>query len=187
MSRRRADAAVRRSRRLTFALLAAALVGAGCSESVEWREFRWEGAGFAVLLPARPSKDTRSVKLGAVTLDLTLFRTEPDGSAVAIGYADLPAGLAPAARLQLLEQARDAFLANVGATERTSEAVALAGHPGLAFRGTGAVNAAGKRLVVAGRVYATDRRFYQQLMIAPAGHPIERDATLFFGSLRLIE
>jgi hypothetical protein len=169
---------------LAAGFIGAAVLGA-CSPAIEWREFRWEEGGFAALLPARPSKETRSVQLGEVALKLTLFRTEPGGAAVAVGFAELPSELSATARLALLARARDAFFANVGVRDGVSEAVVLEGFPGLSFRGEGP--ATNTRLVVSGRVYATDRRFYQLLMIAPPDHLVQADAGLFLGSLRFLK
>lgn len=192
---------VRRASRAARVIALGVLIGlAACSSAIEWREFRWDDGGFAVVLPAKPTRDRRPVTVDGQSLELTLFRTEPAGAAVAVAYADLPATLDGPARDRLLAGARDALLANIGqAPPGKSAPVTLDGAPGLQFEGEGIPPAGpprgepGKtaplppRLAIAGRVFATSSRFYQLVMIAPIGHPVLADQSLFLSSLRLLK
>jgi hypothetical protein len=54
-------------------LLAAAVALASCSGPLDWREFRWDEGGFSVLLPGKPDKNTRAVKIGERSVEMTLF------------------------------------------------------------------------------------------------------------------
>lgn len=177
---------------------------AGCSPEVDWREFQWEAGRFQVLLPARPADETREITLGPNgewQLRLTLFSARVPGAVVAVGYADLPGisnvpgisgipgPLDAAARLRLLAAARDGFLKNADASASNSVPVALEGQPGaigLEFRGN--VNNAkpgNQPMVIVGRVYATEQRFYQLLYVGPSDHRAAQDLDLFLNSLRL--
>lgn len=169
-------------RMLVIALLTA--LAAACTPGLDWREFSWDDGGFAVLLPGKPTKETRIVQIGGRALTLTLFRTEPAGAAVAVGFAELPVALDADGRARLLADARDALLKNVGASGG-GDATVIEGFPGLAFHGAGTGGA--NKLMIAGRVYATDRRFYQLLFIGPPDLPIVADLPLFFGSFRLVK
>jgi hypothetical protein len=156
---------------------------AGCYAAFDWREFTWNAGGFSVLLPGKPSRESREAAIGAQRLTLEVFSLRVEGAVFGVGWADLPQGLDDAARARLLADARDGLYRNVGATPGEERIVSVGGHVAREFRGEGTRD--GKALGIAGRVLATDRRFYQLLVIAPASTMGTIDVPLFLGSLKL--
>ncbi len=174
---------------LVFArmLALAATIAAGfsaCSPALDWRDFTWPDGGFSVLLPARPTPETREISVGPLRLDMHLFSASVAGDVYAAGYAELPAGMDGAARERLLGDAQTAFARNVGGTAEALQHNAVAGFPCRQFSVAGT---SGRRAVrLTARVCVTDRRFYQLVHIGPPEHAATADVPLFLGSFKLV-
>jgi hypothetical protein len=181
---RRVRLPVSRERRGLAAALAL-VCSAACSPTLDWRDFSWPEGGFGVLMPAKPSEETRAVSIGPAHLNLHLFSASAGGNAYAAGYADIPATIDTAARERLLDDAQAAFARNVGAAAAPPARNQLAGFPCRQFGVTG--TSKGHEIRLAGRVCATDRRFYQLVYIGPADREREADIGLFLGSLKLLQ
>jgi hypothetical protein len=171
------------ARRLTFIIVALVWLTA-CSPALDWRLFSWPAGGFAALMPAKPSEETREIFIGATRLDMHLFSASAAGNAYAAGYADLPPALDSHARERLLQDAQAGFAHNVGATPGSFEENSIEGFPCRQF--TIAGNASGRSVEVAGRVCTTDRRFYQLVYLGPAENARNADVPLFLASLKLL-
>jgi hypothetical protein len=170
--------------RTAFAVSALALIAA-CSSGLDWRELQWPEGGFAVLLPGRPSKETRPVTIGARTLNLTVLPVRVEPFVFGVGYADLPASLDHAAREQLVIDARDSLLANMSAKATTERSTPLDGFPCREFEAQG--SAEQRTFAMAARVCATDRRYLQLVSLAPQPRAGELDSAVFLGSLKLLK
>jgi hypothetical protein len=173
-----------RRRFLASIVVAAGLLLSGCYAPFDWRQFSWPDGGFTVLLPDKPGRETREVTIGDRKLRMDLFATRVEGATFGIGYADLPEPLDDKQRAALVADARDAFVKNLGGTALEDRLVSLDGFVGREFRTEGTRE--GRKLVMAGRVYATDRRFYQLVFVAPEDKVAGADVTLFLGSLKLV-
>jgi hypothetical protein len=158
-----------------------ALALAACSDSRDWREFHWPDGEFKVLLPGKPHREAREISIGEFKLAMQLFPIRVEGLTFAAGYAPLPGGMAAGDRAKLLEAARDAFGGNLGAKDLSSKVVMINANPGLAFAGTGERD--GKSLAIAGRVVATDQRFYQAIVVGAATRAGDAEIALFLESL----
>lgn len=156
-----------------------------CFAQFEWREFIWPEGGFSVLLPAKPSQEQRTVTIGNRSLAMTLFPVRVGGVAFGAGYAELPPGMSPAERAQLLADASDAFLRNLKSTPTLNRESKLGSYPAREFQAEGTVE--GKTLVLAGRVAATEQRFYQLIAVGEKEAVEKADVSLFLGSLRLLK
>jgi len=164
--------------------VALALALSGCYAAFDWRTFSWPEGGFSVLLPDKPARESREVTIGQHRLRMDLFATRVEGASFGVGYAPLPPALDDAAREKLLADAREAFVRNVNAEAGEDRSISLDGFSGREFRASG--NRDGRRLVVAGRVIATDQRFHQLIFIAPEDKAANVDVSLFLGSLKLL-
>lgn len=156
-----------------------------CSSGLDWRELQWPEGGFAVLLPTRPSKESRPTRIGEYTLQLTLLPARVEPFVYGAGYADLPTGLDSSARDRLVVAARDSLLKNVAGKPSSERTTKLADFPCQEFEAEGTVEQ--RVLVMAARVCVTDRRYYQLVAIAPKSRAAEMDATLFLRSLKLLQ
>jgi hypothetical protein len=164
-----------------LAILAAALVLAGCSAELDWRELHWEDARLKVMLPGRPAKSARDIVLGGEKLGMQMLQTQMNGMAFGVTYAPLPPGDSNA----LLPMARDALLRNIGGTLLTEREVDVRGTAakGREFTGEGVV--AGTPMLIAARVVAANGRFYQVVFVGRKDRAERVDLPLYLGSLTL--
>lgn len=160
------------------------LVLTACSSGLDWRELQWPEGEFAVLLPARPAKETRPVEIGGHALQLTVLAARVEPLVYGMGYADLPNALDPNERARLLHAAQDSLLANLAAPAKIERNSHLNEFPCREFEVEGAIEQ--RLLTMAARVCVTDKRYYQLVAIAPRQRAAEMDATLFLGSLRML-
>jgi hypothetical protein len=165
-----------------LAALSTALVLAGCSAELDWRELYWEDAKLKVMLPGKPAKAARDVVLGGEKLSMQMLQTQITGMAFGIAYAPLPPG-DPSALLPL---ARDALLRNIEGTLLTEREVDVRGAAtkGREFTGEGVV--AGTPMLVAARVVAANGRFYQVVFVGRKDRAERVDLPLYLGSLTLM-
>lgn len=161
------------------------LLLSACYAAFDWREFSWPEGGFTVLLPDKPARETREVTIGDRKLRMELFATRVEGTNFGVGYAELGEPLDDKARATLVADARDAFVRNVNGSPSEDRLVSLDGYTGREFKATGTRD--GRSYVIAGRVFATDRRFYQLVFVAPEDKASGVDVGLFLGSLKLIK
>ncbi|HSD42943.1 MAG TPA: hypothetical protein VLD36_13880 [Burkholderiales bacterium] len=161
--------------------LGTALLLAGCSAELDWRELHWEDGKLKVMLPGRPTKSEREVVLGGERMALHMLQAQKSGMAFGIAYAPLPAG-DPGA---LLTAARDALLRNIDGKLLTEREVEVRGATGPAREFTGEGVVAGTPMVVAARVVAANGRFYEVVFVGRKDRAEEVDLPLYLGSLTL--
>lgn len=79
-------------------LAAIAVLAAGCSPALDWRQVRPDGWGLVVQMPCRPSQQSRRVALAGPPVDLSLLLCNADGHTFALASADVadPARVGPA-------------------------------------------------------------------------------------------
>ncbi|HWW71252.1 MAG TPA: hypothetical protein VN089_15025, partial [Duganella sp.] len=75
-------------KKFTLALLMAVALSA-CSPQYDWRDYRANDAPYAVLFPAKPASQTRTIKLGDLDVNMTMTAAEVDGVVFAVGSAQL--------------------------------------------------------------------------------------------------
>jgi hypothetical protein len=165
-----------------LAALGAAVLLAGCSAELDWRELHWEDGKVKVMLPGKPTKSEREVVLGGDKIALHMLQTQKSGMAFGIAYAPLPAGDSG----ELLTAARDALLRNIEGKLLAEREVEVRGAPGPAreFLGEGVV--AGTPMVVAARLIAANGRFYEVVFVGRKDRAEEVDLPLYLGSLTLL-
>lgn len=95
------------------AVLAASLLGAllACSPALDWREVRPEGDAVTALLPCRPDKLEREVRVADATLRMRLHACEAAGSTFSLAVVD---GAGPGRVEAVLVALRTSVVANVG-------------------------------------------------------------------------
>lgn len=88
-----------------------ALLAAGCSPSLDWRETRPEGAGVIALFPCRPDRHARTVVVAGGATRMEMLACSTAGATFAVSFMDLaePARVTPA-----LSELRAAALSNIG-------------------------------------------------------------------------
>ena len=137
-------------------LLAGALL-AGCNPAYNWRDYTSEDGRFKALFPAKPAALARTVDLGGLQVEMTMTAAKVDGTTFAVGTAVAPD---PARALAALPAMRLALLRNIGATD-----AAATGDLRVDATGT----AQGAPMHLSGRFEARGSRFYQIIVLGPAG------------------
>lgn len=170
----------RSERRALLAVLCAALTAA-CYPELDWREVGSAESGYAVLLPAKPDRATREVAIGAARVALHMQSVHKDGMAFGAAHADLPPGTGAG---QLLDDARDALVRNIGGRVTSEQALAIAGASGRAFTAEG--SAAGEPMRLAARVIVANDRFFQVVFVGRVGRGTAADVDMFLESFRLL-
>jgi hypothetical protein len=166
--------------RRAVALLAAGLFAA-CYPELDWREFTSPEGRFAVLLPAKPKRDTRTVMLAGAPAKMHMHAVQVAGMAFGVGYADLPQGV-DAARAVI--EGRDALVRNIGGRISGEREVEIQGARGVEFEATGTAD--GEPMRLAARVLASGGRFYQIVLVGRSERAARVDTALFLGSFKLL-
>ncbi|MCP5265811.1 MAG: hypothetical protein H6934_06850 [Burkholderiaceae bacterium] len=171
--------------------MAAALLGA-CSPTYNWREIRPEGGGFAVMVPARPSKMSRAIDLDGLAVTMTMHGARVDPASYTVGVVDLPEDSARV-RAHAVDAMRRGMLRNIGAADdialtATSVPFGAIGATAKARIGATMVRASGRRgdqaLQMVAVFVARGQRAWQAVAI---GSSLPDASTrLFTDSLRLL-
>ncbi|MEM8511686.1 hypothetical protein RCH14_000977 [Massilia sp. MP_M2] len=137
-------------------LLASALLAA-CNPAYNWRDYTSEDGRFKVLFPAKPATLTRTVDLNGLHVEMTMTAAKVDNTTFAVGTGVAPD---PARAQAALPAMRLALLRNIGAPD-------AAATDDLNVDITGAGQGAPMHL--SGRFAANGNRFYQVIVLGPAG------------------
>jgi hypothetical protein len=169
------------------AVLAVAMVSA-CSPKFDWRDYRSNEAPYAVLFPAKPATQTRSISLGGEQVKMQMAAAEVDGVTFAVGSAEMAdAAKAQAAILAM----KTAMVSNIAATitsEKQASAAAASGgtstqQTSMAVEAKGSRN--GEAMLLSGRFMAKDKRVYQVVAIGREKQ-MDKDAVdTFLSSFKL--
>lgn len=157
----------------SFALVGALL--AGCNPTYNWRDVTSQDGHFKALFPAKPSVLARQVDLDGLRVQMTMTAAEIDGATFAVGTALAPdaaraQAALPAMRLALLRNIGAEDAASASASASASNAVsapASASLVGLRVDATG--TGKGAPMHLSGRFEARGARFYQVIVLGPAG------------------
>lgn len=167
------------------ALLLCFLLLAACTPKLDWREFRAEDGGFAVLLPQKPGQAERrfATPMGDVTMKMYSVRI--DETVLGAGFADFAAPVDAHA----LEVMRDALVKSLGGKLASEKPVRSGGPEPVSGREilvTGTLGQGDKAAVVElrARLYARDKRYYQVVLAGKKGAFEASDADLFLESFR---
>lgn len=163
-----------------LAILAVALLS-GCYPELDWREFGSPEGRFAVLLPGKPTHESREVILAGITTQMDMFSVNVPGMAFGIGYADLPPGAEP---VRAVAGGRDALLRNISGRITAERELELHGARGVEFEAVGTARDAPMRL--AARVLVGGGRFYQVVFVGREDRAGAADTALFLSSFKLL-
>ena len=151
----------RRAAACRVALAAGAVLAAGCSPALDWRQVRPDGWGLLAQMPCRPTPQSRGVALAGPPVDLSLMVCTADGHTFALASADMadPARVGPA-------------LLALGATARANvQGVVEAEHPA----------------AVPGMTPQPAARRWQLRGQLPDGQPVREQVLVFAHGLRVFQ
>lgn len=158
--------------------LCSALALAACAPELDWREVSVAEGGFAVLLPGRAQRESRTLETAAGPLTMTLYAHTLKRGTMGVAYIELPS--AQQANAQL-DAARDALLRNIGASKHEEQAVQVGGLPGRQLYAEGL---AGARLRA--RFLVSGTRLYQIAYVGVGDALSMADIDMFLASFRLL-
>jgi hypothetical protein len=151
-----------------------AITLSACSPKYDWRDYRSADAPYAVLFPAKPATQTRTIQLDQLTASMTMTASDIDGVVFAIGVVQLAdAAQAPAA----LTAMQTAMVKNIGGTITSSKQIPTGGVD---------IEASGQAMRLLGRFVAKDKRVYQIVIIGPAQKIEAEPAETFFTSFKFL-
>lgn len=111
--------------RLRLSVLALLAVGlAGCSPTLDWREFVPEGTDLRVAFPCRPDRHARSIPLAGATVRMEMLVCAAAGSTFAVSFADV---VDPARVADSLVNLRDSAIANLRSQDPRRETLRITG------------------------------------------------------------
>ena len=152
-------------------LVLACALAVSAFQSAEWVKVSPVGAGFSVLMPAKPEEEVKPN--GDFTLHL--FSITTDKAIYLAGYGDY----APAIKVSVdaeLTANRDKFLRGLNAALVASKQITLDGHPGLEFTGES------EQASFKSRIYLFGNRVYQAAVAVLSGKTDSANVDRFFDS-----
>jgi len=152
-----------------FVLICALAVGA--FQNAEWIKVSPVGAGFSVLMPAKPEEE---VKPGD-DFTFRLFSITTDEAVYLAGYGEYAPSIKLSADAELTGN-RDKFLRGLNATLLASKQISLDGRPGLEFTGES------EQASFQSRLYLSGNRIYQVAVAVLRGKTGGDNVDRFFAS-----
>jgi hypothetical protein len=176
--------------RILLAALAAFLTAA-CAPEYNWREVRSAEHGYVVMLPAKPASMTRTIRLEALEVPMTMQGARVGDTSFTVAVATLP-DASPETRARAVAAMRAGMVHNLGGTEREAVAVrvrvvdsagaALGEEPGTRVDVEG--RAQGRAVSMRGGFVGRGDLAYQWLVLGPTID--DEQALTFLDSFRLM-
>jgi hypothetical protein len=141
--------------------LATVLQLAACSPALDWRELRPDGSGIALMLPCKPDRHARPLRLAGHSVRMEMLVCSADEATYALAFADLPE---PAAVTAALLELRELAAANIAAPPTLTASLQV---PGMT------PNPQAARVSLAGRL--------------PDGAAVQEQAVFFAKGLRVYQ
>lgn len=143
-------------------LIGATLLLASCTPRHDWREIRSERPPYSVLFPAKPSSQTRDIKLGDIKLAMTMTAVEVDHATYAVGSAELADPAAAKAAMLLI---KTALVAHLNGKIRKEEVIDNAAEHRIDVEAIGTPQ--GEPRIVIARFIAYEKYAYQIVLTGP--------------------
>lgn len=169
------------SRRISFLLPFLFVFLSACSPQYNWREVHGNSVPFTVLMPAKADAFTQTIDLNGTQVAMTMTAADVDGITFAVGTASFPDA---AAAQNALIQMKTALINNIGGKPLA------AAPPGKEFANVQSIPLAatgsdrGKPLKMIGRLYNSDKRAYQVLMVGDPKKMSDDIVETFFTSFQ---
>jgi hypothetical protein len=179
------------NRRLLLPTLFAALLVCGCSTLLAPKWETLSEGGFTAQMPGKPEKQTQTIPTAVGSVTFNTFSVEHRSEAFIVGYNDFPAAaITNADPEQLLNNAKNGAVKNVGGKVTGEKSITMAGNPGKEFVGEGvspAPDSSGKRqeATFTARIYWAKPRLYQVLYIHPKGSASSETGQKFLDSFQI--
>lgn len=153
-----------------------------CTPKFDWREVRGPDAPYVVMLPAKPASQSRSIKLGDITVMMTMTAAEAGDVTFAVGTARLPDA---AAAQTALKSMKTALVRNIGGTirhEKPAPSDSAANMIEIDASGPPGKTTDGQPRVLFARFIAKDLRVYQLVVTGRERAVTQEAVDTFFTS-----
>lgn len=159
------------------------LVPPACTPALDWREVRPPDSGAVLLMPCKPSGQTRRVLLAGKPVVMALHACSANGQTWGLSFADVDD---PARLGEAIEALRSAAAANIGASapgQPTPLAVPGATpHPSSGSLRLSGRQPSGEALQMQLALFAHGSRVFQATVLGP--NRVDDEAEAFFFSIR---
>lgn len=145
--------------------LALMLTLSACSPKYDWREVRGTAAPFVVMLPGKPSAQTRTINLDGTQVAMTMTGAEVDGATFAVGSAELPDAAKAQAALQAM---KTGMIRNISGTVTREKAESNGGQSIIELEASGQPGPGGEARKLSARFVQKGRRVYQVIVLGGA-------------------
>ncbi len=170
------------------AALPAAMLLAGCFNTLDWREFQSDEGHYSVTLPGKTHHEKRTLTTPMGNVTMQMDSTSAGDALFGVGFAEYPKDYLTRANTDaMLDEVRDALVKNIGA--RNFKETPLV-RDGIAGRSIHAEGRSGDRvLALDAHLMFAGGRFYQVVVIGNAGPGrINKDALdTYFNSFRIAQ
>jgi hypothetical protein len=151
-----------------------------CSPKYDWREVRGASAPFVVMLPGKPSTQTRTINLDGTQVAMTMTGAEVDGATFAVGSVELPDAARAQAALQTMKAG---LIRNVGGTVTREKAESSGGQSIIEIDASGPPGPGGARKLSA-RFVQKGQRVYQVIVLGTARPVPQEEIDTFLTSFK---
>jgi hypothetical protein len=152
-----------------------------CSPKYDWREVRGTSAPFVVMLPGKPSTQTRTINLDGVQVAMTMTAAEVDGATFAVGSAELPDAAKAQAALQAM---KTGMIRNVGGTVTREKAESSGGQSIIELDASGPPGSGGDARKLSARFVQKGQRAYQVIVLGGAKPVPQEEVDTFLTSFK---
>ena len=152
---------------------------------MDWREVRGTHAPFTILMPAKPTIQTRQVELAGMKITMSMTATASDELSFGVASAQVPN---PAGAMPALEAMKNALVRNIdGSIQKQTPLSSYGPAPAFDIEATGKAGPRtnSKTLVLYARFVAKDQRIYQVAVIGPEAALTRDIADTFLSSFKL--
>lgn len=133
-----------------------------CTPSHDWREIHGDTAPYSVLLPAKPTSQTRQITLSSMPVTMTMTAAEVEHVTYAVGTVELAN---PVAAKQAMRAMKDALAAHLDGATVKEHIADTAGGSRIDLEASGSPK--GEARVIVARFEAHDRFAYQAIVTGP--------------------
>lgn len=156
------------------------LLLSGCTPTHDWREIHGDSAPYTVLLPAKPTSQTRQINLSDMPMTMTMTSTEVDHVTYAVGSV---AVADPATAKKTMLAMKVALVAHIDGAVVKERAVDNSDDSQIDLEATGSPK--GESRLVAARFVAHDKFAYQAIVTGPTKFVSRDNVDTFMTSFKV--
>lgn len=170
--------------RYWYAAFACVLTLSACAPTYNWREVHGTSTPFTVLMPAKPTTESRAINLSELPVTMTMNVAEVNGAMFAVGTAETPNSTQAATAIKAM---KNALINNIHGTIKSekSSAPLSANLTTIDIEATGAaVRTGGEQRRLFARFVAREKWVYQVIVTGNDSAVTQDAVDTFFSSFK---